>query len=101
MKPVRHSHRRLRSPNLVPARSELPAAWRSSVRLEKRGRGVMLVLDHEDLLSEVLAWLLRGGARVTSVTPQRPSLESLLLAAAEETSPTDSIVSADVQRRSA
>jgi ABC-2 type transport system ATP-binding protein len=85
----------------VPARSELPAAWRTSVRIEKRGRGVLMVLDHEDMLSEVLAWLLRGGASITSVTPQRPSLEALLLEAAEDTSTTDTIVSANAQRRSA
>ena len=85
----------------VPARSELPAPWRSSIQVEKRGRGVVLMLDHEDMLSEVLAWLLRGGAQVTSVTPQRPSLESLLLEAAEETSTLGSIVSADSERRSA
>jgi hypothetical protein len=61
----------------------------------------MLTLDHEDMLSEVLTWLLRDGARVTSVTPQRPSLEALLLAAAEDTATLDSIVSADADRRSA
>jgi ABC-2 type transport system ATP-binding protein len=85
----------------VPARGELPDAWRSSVKLEKRGRGVLLTLDHEDMLGDVLTWLLRGGARITSVTPQRPSLESLLLEAAEETSTLDTIVSAGADRRSA
>jgi ABC-2 type transport system ATP-binding protein len=85
----------------VAPQSKLPGAWHSSVKLEKRGRGAMLTLDHEDMLSEVLTWLLRDGARVTSVTPQRPSLEALLLAAAEDTATLDSIVSADADRRSA
>jgi ABC-2 type transport system ATP-binding protein len=85
----------------VAPQSKLPGAWHSSVKLEKRGRGAMLTLDHEDMLSDVLSWLLRDGARITAVTPQRPSLEALLLAAAEDTATLDSIVSADADRRSA
>ena len=85
----------------VAPRSKLPGAWHNSVRLEKRGRGALLTLDHEDQLADVLTWLMRDGARVTSVTPQRPSLESLLLEAAEETETLDSIVAADAERRSA
>jgi ABC-2 type transport system ATP-binding protein len=83
------------------ARSELPAEWRPNVRIEKRGRGLVLVLDHEDMLNDVLAWLLESGARIASVTPQRPSLEALLLSAAEETATLDTIVAADPERRSA
>ncbi|MGH7742740.1 MAG: ABC transporter ATP-binding protein, partial [Candidatus Eiseniibacteriota bacterium] len=85
----------------VSPRSELPAPWRASIKHEKRGRGAVMLLDHEDMLGEVLGWLLRSGARITSVTPQRPSLEQLLLSAAEDFSTTDRIVSMHEQRRSA
>ena len=78
----------------VAGRAELPAAWRSTVRIERRGRGSLLVLEDEDQVGEVLAWLLRGGAQITSVTPQRPSLETLLLSATEG-------ISTEEQRRSA
>ena len=32
---------------------------------------------------EVLGWLLRGGVQVRAITPQRPTLEALFMAAAE------------------
>jgi hypothetical protein len=42
------------------------------------------VLDREAILGDVLAWLLKSGAPVRAVTPQRSSLETLFMAAAAE-----------------
>jgi ABC-2 type transport system ATP-binding protein len=41
-------------------------------------------LDDDARLNEVLAWLLRCGAEIRAVTPQRASLEQLFLATARE-----------------
>jgi ABC-2 type transport system ATP-binding protein len=62
---------------------ELPHAWSGRVgRAERAGESVFRVTD-EALVQEVLAWLLRSGVAVRAVTPQRPTLESLLLAEAD------------------
>jgi ABC-2 type transport system ATP-binding protein len=52
--------------------------------LERRDRPheTVLVLRDDARLDEALAWLLRCGARVRAVTPQRSSLEELFLATA-------------------
>jgi len=42
------------------------------------------VLEDDARLNETLAWLLRCGAEVRAVTPQRASLEELFLATADE-----------------
>jgi ABC-2 type transport system ATP-binding protein len=65
------------------AQIEIPARWREVLRLEARGPGALMVLDHADLLNEVLRWLLASGAQVTSVTPHRSSLEALFLSASD------------------
>ena len=66
-----------------PVRLEIPARWRDVLRLEARGPAAMLVLEQEPMLAEVLAWVIGAGVQVTSVTPQRASLESLFLQTSE------------------
>jgi ABC-2 type transport system ATP-binding protein len=77
---------------------EIPAAWREALRHEKHAHGSLFVLERESLLDEVLAWLLRGGARVSAVTPQRASLESLFMASAAAARPAPQ---GDAERRTA
>jgi ABC-2 type transport system ATP-binding protein len=52
--------------------------------LERRDRPyeTAFVLDDDTRLNETLAWLVRSGAQVRAVTPQRATLEDLFLAAA-------------------
>jgi ABC-2 type transport system ATP-binding protein len=52
--------------------------------LERRDRPheTAFLLDDDTRLDETLAWLLRSGAHVRAVTPQRATLEDLFLAAA-------------------
>ena len=66
---------------------EIPPAWRDSVWREERGTETVFVLDQEHLLNDVLHWLLRSGARVRSVTPQRARLETLFVDAAQAALP--------------
>ncbi len=42
----------------------------------------LFLLDDDSRLDEVIGWMLRSGARIRAVTPQRTSLEDLFLAAA-------------------
>ncbi|MBI1798907.1 MAG: ABC transporter ATP-binding protein [Candidatus Eisenbacteria bacterium] len=65
------------------ATADLPSAWNGLLRREERADGSLLTLEDEELLNEVLAWVLRSGAVVRSVTPQRTSLEDLFLGATE------------------
>ena len=51
-------------------------------RSERAGETVFRI-DDAARLQETLAWLLKAGAQVRAVTPQRPSLESLFMAAAQ------------------
>ncbi len=75
---------------------ELPAEWTGRVtRAERTGESVFTVTD-EGLLQPVLAHLVRCGAVVGAVTPQRVSLEELFMAAAE-----GSAIRAERERRSA
>ncbi len=62
---------------------EIPRIWQTVLRREQRSQGALFVLDREELLGDVLGWMVKSGVRVTAVTPQRSSLEALFLAAAE------------------
>ena len=62
---------------------ELPASLANTMRRRESGGSSGFVVDDPSRLQEVLAWLLAQGVSVTSVTPHRPSLEQLFLAAAE------------------
>lgn len=62
---------------------EIPPAWHGVVVREDRADEMVLRLEEEHRLQDLLAWLVRSGVRVHAVTPQRPSLEELFLAAAE------------------
>jgi len=62
---------------------EIPQRWAGRVsRVERAGEAVIRIED-ESLLQEALAWLVRSGVEVHAVTPQRPTLETLFMAAAE------------------
>ncbi len=63
---------------------ELPPAWREQVRRAELPDGTALKLSDAGMLDEVLAWLVARGIRVRAITPQRASLEDLLLESAEE-----------------
>jgi hypothetical protein len=45
--------------------------------------GTAFVLTDDTLLNEVVQWLLKSGARLRGVTPQRGGLEELFLEAAD------------------
>jgi ABC-2 type transport system ATP-binding protein len=62
---------------------EIPPAWRASMKFEQRASDQLFVIESDALLDEALAWLVRSGAHIKSVTPQRANLESLLVAASE------------------
>ena len=63
---------------------EVPPMWREVMHREVQPNGLLFVLEREAMLGDVLAWLLKSGASVRSVTPQRSSLETLFMAAAGE-----------------
>jgi ABC-2 type transport system ATP-binding protein len=62
---------------------EIPPAWGGQVTRRAVGDESTFVVEQEHLLNDVLAWLLRAGARVRSVAPQRSTLEELFLSAAD------------------
>jgi ABC-2 type transport system ATP-binding protein len=62
---------------------ELPRGWAGAVARTERADETVFRLDDEARLPEVLGALLRAGVAVRAVTPQRPTLEELFLAAAE------------------
>jgi ABC-2 type transport system ATP-binding protein len=61
---------------------ELPRQWAGEVTRSERADETVFRLEDESRLQEVLAGLLRAGVAVRAVTPQRPTLEELFLAAA-------------------
>ncbi len=61
----------------------LPAALAATLRRRESGGTSAFVVEDPARLQEVLGWLLAHGVRVTSVTPNRPTLEQLFMAAAE------------------
>jgi len=66
-----------------PALIEMPPGWAGVVaRTERAGETIFRVED-ETRLPEVLGRLLQANVPVRAVTPQRPTLEALFLAAAE------------------
>jgi ABC-2 type transport system ATP-binding protein len=76
---------------------EVPARWDGVLsRLERAGETTLQLRD-EGLLQEVLAWLLESRVIIHAVTPQRPGLEDLFIAAAEASA----AETQDVARRSA
>jgi ABC-2 type transport system ATP-binding protein len=62
---------------------EIPHHWAGVVSRSQRGDEAVFHFADDALLQEALGWLLRSGIQVRAVTPQRPSLESLFLEAAE------------------
>jgi ABC-2 type transport system ATP-binding protein len=62
---------------------EIPVAWRDRMKFEQRASDQLFVIESDAMLDETLAWLVRAGAHIKSVTPQRANLESLLVAASE------------------
>ena len=64
-------------------RREIPRHWAGLVSRTQRAGESVFRLEDEAQLREVLGWLLQAGVQVRAVTPQRPTLESLFMAAAE------------------
>jgi ABC-2 type transport system ATP-binding protein len=62
---------------------ELPREWAGAVTRTERGDETVFRLEDEARLPQVLGRLLQAGVGVRAVTPQRPTLEELFLAAAE------------------
>jgi hypothetical protein len=62
---------------------ELPRHWAGLVSRTQRADESVFRLEDEAQLGDVLGWLLKAGVQVRAVTPQRPSLETLFMAAAE------------------
>ena len=62
---------------------ELPQHWAGLVSRTQRAGESVFRLEEETQLRDVLGWLLRAGVQVRAVTPQRSSLETLFMAAAE------------------
>ncbi len=62
---------------------EVPGAFAGTLRRREAGGTSAFIVGDPARLQEVLGWLLSHGVTVTSVTPQRPSLEQLFMAAAE------------------
>jgi hypothetical protein len=63
---------------------EIPGRWAGVVSRRERPGESIFRLEDQARLHEVLGWLLGAGVQVRAVTPQRPSLESLFMAAAED-----------------
>ena len=78
--------------------AELPAGWDAWLERRDRYEDSEFVVRDAARLDEVLAWALRAGLSIVSVTPQRPGLESLLLDAATSAAATEDAVR---ERRSA
>jgi ABC-2 type transport system ATP-binding protein len=62
---------------------ELPRGWAGLVSRAERADETIFRLEDESRLAEVLGTLLQARVGVRAVTPQRPTLEELFLAAAE------------------
>jgi ABC-2 type transport system ATP-binding protein len=58
---------------------EFPPAWQQHIRRIEHPDGSSLILDDLHLLDELLPWLVARGVRVRAITPQRASLEDLLV----------------------
>ncbi len=59
---------------------EFPSIWHERIRRTEHPDGTSLFLEDVRLLDELLPWLVARGVRVRAVTPQRASLEDLLVA---------------------
>jgi len=62
---------------------EIPSHWAGRVTRTQRADESIFRVEDEAQLAEVLGWLLRAKVQVRAVTPQRPTLETLFMAAAE------------------
>ena len=62
---------------------EIPQHWADLVSRTQRADESVFRIEDEARLADVLRWLLQAGVQVRAVTPQRPTLETLFMAAAE------------------
>ena len=62
---------------------EIAPELRNALERRDRPHETVFVLSDDTRLNEAILWLLRAGARIRAVTPQRTSLEALFLATAE------------------
>ena len=64
---------------------EVPTIFRDVLRRMEHPEGTAFLLSDDTRLNDVVQWLLKSGARLRGVTPQRASLEELFLEAAGST----------------
>ena len=62
---------------------EVPPVWRDVLSRMEHPEGTAFVLTDDRRLNDVVTWLLRSGARLRGVTPQRATLEELFLASTQ------------------
>jgi hypothetical protein len=62
---------------------EVPVAWRSVLSRQEHPEGTSFLLADDARLNDVVQWLLKSGARLRGVTPQRATLEELFLETTE------------------
>jgi ABC-2 type transport system ATP-binding protein len=58
---------------------EVPVVWRDVVTRIEHPEGTAFVLSDDRRLNDVVQWLIKSGAKLRGVTPQRASLEDLFL----------------------
>jgi ABC-2 type transport system ATP-binding protein len=61
---------------------EIPRNWRDVLTRSEHPEGTAFLLVDDAILNDVVQWLMRSGARLRAITPQRETLEDLFLAAA-------------------
>ena len=62
---------------------EIPALWREVLTRFEHPEGTAFLLSDDTRLNDVVQWLVKSGARLRGITPQRATLEELFLEAAE------------------
>jgi ABC-2 type transport system ATP-binding protein len=65
---------------------EIPVVWRDVLTRMEHPEGTAFLLADDKRLNDVVQWLLKSGARLRGVTPQRATLEDLFLEVAGSSS---------------
>ena len=97
---VRGSHQQVEIRCTGVAPLEIAPELRGALERRSHAHETVFLLSDDTRLNQAVGWLLRAGAQVRAVTPQRASLEDLFLAAASS-APAEAGDSGDEQRRTA
>jgi len=68
---------------------EIPPTWKQVLTRHEHADGTAFMLGDAARLDELVQWLMQKGVRLRAVTPQRSSLEELLLEAAHDAAPSE------------